>query len=332
MNFIKQCGVISMLALYALTACTREAEQAPVINYPEGYTGRIQYQLEANYNFFYYTKMQTDDAPWLKDTLRADGPYTLLVMKSDQLFYYSYWDVDYAVGLMNYLIIPGKQVFKTWPAGRNQPLKTLLGPDLYFSKYVNGSDTVMTINGTNITSADNEATNGTLQVISTIIPPALYSSLSRRISGDPDLSMFSAAIARAGIDAALDKDTFTVMAPLNAAFANANTAALGLGISTMDSLLRADPVMLKALVQNHIIKGKYFSSDMQDDFKKNNNDTVCYPTLSGHDIKYYYYFYSNGINPFQPAQIKFTNTQNQPINNEVAGKSVVNRITEILAL
>lgn len=336
MNFIKYLSFAGILILFISTGCKKDKATAPA-TYPDGYTGRLQYQLEANYNFYEYTLMQSANAPWLKDTLRSNGPYTLLAVNSSQLYSYGNWGNSYNTDLLRGWIIPGSHSFKKMPVGKNQPLKTLSGAELYFSKYVKGSDTIMTINGSKIIAADNVATNGMLQVIETLFPPVVYPSLSKRISSDPDLSLFAAAIQRAGLTADIDQESYTVLAPLNTAFTHINTANLGLGISTMDSLLQADPALLKRFVQNHMIRGKIFNSDMQYDFFKNNDDTVRYATAGGQELRYYSlfnfynYFYGPGNSSNAPVELSLTNAKYQPINNEAAGKSVLNRITQVLA-
>ena len=337
MNLLKQLFAC-LLAISALSACRKDDDDTTTpFTWPEGYTGRIQYLVEANYNYDYFVQMQTNAAPWSMDTLRATGPWTLLSMNSSQLYSYGLWPANYAPDLMRYLIIPGRVELGKLPMGSNQPFTTLLGTTIYVSKYTNTKgDTLLAINGSKVTGKDAVATNGLIQTVEAVFPPAVYTSMYHRIISDTSLSMFAAALQRTGLEKEVDTGALTVLAPLNSAFTSANTASLGLGISTMDSLLQTDHAVLKRLVENHLIRGLHFSADMINDFEINNADTVRYATQSGDTIRYYrqynYYDYWYGKGNTQPAQFKTQNSNTyQPLLNEVAGKSVLDRITEVLA-
>ncbi len=162
-------------------------------------------------------------------------------------------------------------------------------------------------------SLDNAATNGMIQAVNNTFPPPYFKELSKRISGDTSLTMFYTAIQRAGLTEILNAGNYTVLAPVNMAFLNSNTASLGMGISTMDSLLQADPELLKRIVQHHIITdGMLFNSDMQQDYVNNMNEPVHYNTLGGQQIKYEWRFnfmdiFSGNGNSATAAEVWKTN-------------------------
>jgi hypothetical protein len=100
----------------------------------------------------------------------------------------------------------------------------------------------------------------------------------------------------------------------------------------MDSLLEADPAVLKQVAGQHIITdGLLFNSDMQQQFRVNNNDTVRYHALNGGELKYFSNnFWGNRIDGSTAATLVFTNMLRQLVTDEVAGKSIVNRISQVL--
>jgi uncharacterized surface protein with fasciclin (FAS1) repeats len=181
---------------------------------------------------------------------------------------------------MRYATIDGKIAFKSIPLVENKPYKTHTGGNLYVSRYLEGSDTITTINGVKLASVDNPASNGLIQVLPQTINPELYLSAVPYLRSDTTLSLFTAALQRAGLDQQLlqGNDAYTLLAPSNRAFQQSAKLGTNLGISTLDSILKADPTKLADFLKYHIIKGRYFDNDL---FRYTKADPTGIVTLNG---------------------------------------------------
>jgi uncharacterized surface protein with fasciclin (FAS1) repeats len=149
-----------------------------------------------------------------------------------------------------------------------------MGGNVYISRYLSGTDTVTTVNGLQVISSDNPASNGLISVISGSIPnPQIYPTVLQVLQSDTGFSIFAAALQRTHLDTLLNGNgPFTVLAPRNSAF------------QPVDSILVADPVWLGKLIRYHILPGRYFLNDF---LRRQTTDTLQLATMNGTALKFF---------------------------------------------
>lgn len=266
---LKAMVCIAVLTV-ALTGCKKDPEQTS----GPGLDGAtLKFVLNDNFNFgvVYGALSKTN----LLDTLGKPGPYTFIAPANSAyaLILINYPLTSYAFQLispltlrnqMQYYTLDGKIAFKSISLVQNKPYKTHTGGNIYVSRYLNGNDTVTTVNGLKVTSLDNPASNGLIQVLPQVMNPEVYLNSLSYLRSDTTLSLFSAAVQRAGLDVSLlqGNEVYTMLAPSNTAFQRSAKLGLNLGLSTLDSIVKADPVKLADFLKYHILKGRYFDGDL----------------------------------------------------------------------
>lgn len=157
--------------------------------------------------------------------------------------------------ILRYHILAGKYDFNTLPFLFNQEVKTIDGLSMYVTRWVKNTDTVLTINGTQIVSKNLAGSNGLIQVINSVLTPSTYPLLSQAIAGNDSLTFFNQALIRANLAGTLQQaGPYTVFAPTNNAFRAA-------GYPTIESINNADPTALAALMKYQILSGRKFVYD-----------------------------------------------------------------------
>jgi len=266
--WLKAAACLLMLSL-SMAGCKKNTMQAPN-RVQDGST--IKFVLNDNFTFgVVYAALTSVN---LQDSLAKPGPYTFLAPNNDayaliHIAYpattYSFAYISPAVMLntMRYSILDGKIAFKNIPLTENKPYQTHTGGNIYVSKYLDGADTVTTVNGVRLTSTDNPASNGFIQVMPKVMNPEVYANAVAYLHNDTTLSLFAAVLQRSGLDKSLlqGTDVYTLLAPSNNAFQQSAKLGMNLGVSTLDSILMADPAKLAGLLKYHIIKGRYFDGD-----------------------------------------------------------------------
>ena len=252
-----------------LTACRKEGAQGVSTEDPSS----IKYVLGDNFNLSAVTTAL--QYGYLLDTLAKRGPYTFLaadnpafllanVQPTVALNGFYYFTPQRMHNILGYSILPGRLAFDSLPLGINQPLSTLIGGHVYISRWLANNDTVTTANGLRLKSLDNAASNGLIQILPQLLNPELYPTLSGYIHSDSTLTLFAAAVQRAGLDLSIlsGKDPFTILAPSNAAFRNSASLGMGVDISSMSAILQADPAALSDFLKYHILSGRWFQGDL----------------------------------------------------------------------
>jgi uncharacterized surface protein with fasciclin (FAS1) repeats len=267
-KFLKQ-GICAVLFILAVNGCKKDNQIVKTSDAASGST--INFVLNDNFNLnIGYAGLQYTG---LIDTLAKPGPYTFLAADNNAflmegvanysgfMFFGSQARIQ---NIMLYSILNGKIAFKNLPLVQNKPFLTHEGGNVYVSKYISGTDTIVTVNGVILSSIDNPASNGLIQVMPQVMNPEIYQKLVDHIHNDTTLTMFSAALQRCKLDVSLlsGTDEYTLLAPSNTAFYKSGQLGKNLGVSTLDSILIADPVKLTAFLKYHIIKGRYFEGDL----------------------------------------------------------------------
>lgn len=259
---MKRIKIWVLLLMGMATACQKDDGPVAAVN---GST--LNYVLADNYTL--QTLYILMDECHLLDTLAQKTNYTLLAPENNVLEPLgikppnttSLLGLQTAFNMMRYAIMQGKVSFADLPLDTVTIVKTVQGGNVYLKRYIDGADTIITVNGFRPKSIDNPASNGLVQVVPQLLNPEFYTSATAALQSDSLTGLFAAALQRAGLTELLSgKDTYTVLAPSNKAMQAA--ASLGLGISTLDSILQADPAKLATLLKYHILKGRYFEGDI----------------------------------------------------------------------
>lgn len=114
--------------------------------------------------------------------------------------------------------------------------------------YVNKSGTAVSVNGSRVTTADVQASNGVIHIIDKVLLPPAGTVLAVA-QADTTLSLLTAAAVRGGaaVTGALGGTTpITVFAPTNAAFRAA-------GFANVAAINAADVATLTAVLTNHVV-------------------------------------------------------------------------------
>lgn len=347
---LRWCRLPALLICAGTTSCTKTIGVSPQAQAAADsvYSNRLQFVVTDNFTFtLYYTGLGFIG---LQDTLAQPGPFTVLAPANsgfnNPAYWYIYsaanipyfWTTAYIQDFFRYTVLDGRYSIDSMPLGDNQQLPTPGGFHVYVSKYVQGGDTVATVNGSLLTNIDGAATNGLLDALSIPINPEESHTVIDRIDNDERLTFFALALQRVGLDSVLaNGGPWTVLAPENGAFANAS--GLGAGLSTMDSLLLADTAVLGRIVRGHILRVRYFVND----FARNGNgpgDTLRLVSLNGEPVTFYMgslnysgpeALFLGGSGNGTPAQIYPTSNSIYQYNGDIAaGNGVLQKIDQVL--
>jgi len=151
--------------------------------------------------------------------------------------------------ILKYHVVTAKVPSTGVPA--SDTVKSLLGRNIYASKNANG----VFVNGIKVKSADVQAANGVIHVISSVlIPPT--KTIAQLATDEPNLSLLLTAVVRAGLAGAVSAPgKYTVFAPTNQAFINA-------GFPDEATINAAPPAAVAAIVNAHIFATNVFASDL----------------------------------------------------------------------
>lgn len=283
--------VIMMTIIMALVTITGCRKDDTVVIHPHTEDGNtIKFALNDNFNFSMTNAAM--NTVRLSGILAEKGPYTVFVPNNNAFALVGINELPrittFYVGsqlynLMSYGIVKEGLKLKKIPITDNKPYKTLAGGNIYVSKYLNGTDTIITVNGVKLVSADNPASNGAIQVLPQMVNPEFYSTVGGYLRADTSLTLFNAAMERSGLSTELlgGKDTYTVLALSNQALQQSAKLGLNLGLSTLDSIIHADPARLAALLKYHMVKGRYFDNDL---FRLSENGTKPVTMLDGGEV------------------------------------------------
>ncbi len=214
-------------------------------------------------NFNLKTFSAALDRSNLTSAVSAEGPFTALV-PSDAAFQAGGYNGPGAIiaasqpvikKLTAYHILEGMYQLERMPFLFNQEIASYGGGKLYFTRWVKGNDTIMTVNGSRITPQAVKASNGLVQVIDRVLQPYSFGQLADAIAAENELTLFYQALRRAGMEELLrGKGPFTVYAPDNNAMA-------AYGLVSLEEVNNTNPVALQALLRYHIVADRRFLND-----------------------------------------------------------------------
>lgn len=280
------CGLLTLFLLIT-AGCQKDAKTAQL---PVADNNSIKYVLNDNFTFGTFFKALSFVN--FQDTLAKLGPYTCLApdntafttLTAGQNLIFDAKKPVPILNMMRYFTLKGRILFKNQPLLQNKAFLTLTGGNIYVSKYLKGTDTITTINGIKIAASDNLASNGLIQVLPRILTPQVYHKTMDYIHNDTTLTLFSIALQRAKLDVSLlaGSDEYTILAPSNNAFQQSRKLGKNLGVSTLDSILTADPDKLAAFLKYHMMQGRYFEGDL---FKYITANPAGITMLNGKNVK-----------------------------------------------
>jgi uncharacterized surface protein with fasciclin (FAS1) repeats len=247
--------MIVMMALWSMTACTKDNKNpAPVDN------NLISLVVADNFNLSVFTAVLQRSGQYAK--LKERGPFTVLA-PSDAAFEQAGYATPTAVAtaegavinaIGRYHVLDGRYDLNKLPFQFNQELRSQ-GGKLYATRWVKGLDTVVTVNGARILSADAPASNGLVQVINRVLTPYLHDRLGDAVAAEQSITLFSEALKVSGLLATINgAGPFTIFAPSNVAMQN-------YGYATVQQIRNTDPEELKRFLRFHIILDRRFIYD-----------------------------------------------------------------------
>ena len=157
--------------------------------------------------------------------------------------------VDKLTNILTYHVLARKVASTNMPV--SDTMKTLQGNNLFASKNNNG----IFVNGIKIKTADVQASNGVIHIISKVmIPPS--KNIAALANSTASLSLLYAAVVKIGLATSLTSaGKYTIFAPTNIAFAQA-------GFPDVNAINNADTSVLAPIVRAHILKTNFFASDL----------------------------------------------------------------------
>ncbi|PUZ29399.1 hypothetical protein DCC81_08105 [Chitinophaga parva] len=260
--------IFPLLLVCAAMASCKKDDNRPAPQDP-GYEARIRFVLEDNYTFSFTSSALQFSA--MQDTMTQQGPYTMFAPTNAAWLHFNVQGVSSYMwqfftqqrlrDIMQYHIVPGSVSLRALPLGTDTAMQTLNGGPLHLEKYLENGDTMITVNGEQVSIIDNYASNGNVNGIDGIMNPEQYNTVLDMMRNEPALTMFVAALQRAGLEQVLAGNTvYTVLAPVNDAFKNSSVP--GMDLTSINGILQADPAALATLLKGHFLQGRYFQRDL----------------------------------------------------------------------
>lgn len=158
--------------------------------------------------------------------------------------------------ILLYHVLPSEVVAANVPAGPNAKVITSGGDSIFVTKNAQG----VFVNGTNVTQADIDASNGVIHLVSKVLlPPS--GNIVEVAQANANFSFLVAAVVRASTGSTnvaqilSSGGPFTVFAPTNDAF-------IAAGFANIAAINAADPNTLASILTYHVVPGRAFSSDL----------------------------------------------------------------------
>lgn len=248
-------GLIGSIC-FIVTACSTNKKSNPAPVPPPAKTFSISETISADPNFSLLgaALIKTD----LTTALKGKGTFTVFAPTNTAFKAAGYKD-ESAVNaadkrilssILQYHILPVNSI----PIATNTEFVTQSSEKLYVTK--TDVDKI-SVNGIPTVKLSKKATNGTIQVINTILTVPVIDVMAI-IKNTPNLTYLDEAIKRANLSTILsEKGPYTIFAPSNQAFIDA-------GYPTINAIKAADPIKLSNLIKYHLINRRLFSSDFKD--------------------------------------------------------------------
>ncbi|MDX2161602.1 MAG: fasciclin domain-containing protein [bacterium] len=219
----------------------------------------------------------------LGDVLAGEGPFTVLAPTNDaftatlEALNLTVEDVagnpELLTAILTYHVIPERIFFRDLIRGLTAA--TVQGENIVFAE---GDGGRLNANDVTILDVDNVASNGIVHVVEgVLVPPSILGPLTRPnlpavLSSNGNFSSLVAAVSAAGlVDALSGEGPFTVLAPTDAAFAE----ALAYLDVTAEELF-ANTELLTQVLTYHVIPARLGRSDLQGEIATLQGENVTF--------------------------------------------------------
>ncbi len=236
------------------------------------YQRRIRFVMQDNLNFTITTAAMQFGG--ILDSTTQPGPFTFCapvdaawapfnIASTNQYSFQSFTSQRMHEWMM-YHLLKGSTDLRKLPLDTDTALLAMNGGHVYVKTYLENGDTVITINGLKILSVDIAASNGNIQSIPYVLNPDSYNTMMDQLGSIPYLTLFVAALQHSGLDSLYltGSTPYTVLAPSNAAFIASAGTTPGMDLTTISGILATDPATLAEFLKCHIIKGRFFQTDL----------------------------------------------------------------------
>ncbi|NIT59630.1 MAG: hypothetical protein GWN00_26445, partial [Aliifodinibius sp.] len=246
---------VAILLLFTLQACGDDDNPTD----PPNETGNIAEVAQSNDDFSDLVSALSDAG--LVSTLEGDGPFTVFAPTNnafgnlpDGLL--SSLTNEQLTEILSYHVIAGSEI-ASGDLQSEQAVEAFAGGELFITA---DGDVVVNDNAT-VVNADIEASNGTIHAIDQVLLPDSFLDVVGIVTKRYNLQSLEDAVVSENLASALQEDgPFTVFAPTNNAFSNAD-----LGDQSLAEVL-----------QYHVIPAEVLSGDLQ--------ATQTVETLQGEDL------------------------------------------------
>lgn len=164
--------------------------------------------------------------------------------------------VETLTAVLQYHVLETRVPAASVPAGPNAEVNTLSDETLFATRNNAG----VFINGTQVKSADVEASNGIIHVVSRVLMPPM-GNIVEMAAANPDMTYLVAAVTRADASGTSVSGALSAAGPLTV-FAPTNQAFIDAGFATVGDIQAADPTTLRDILLHHVIAARVFSSDL----------------------------------------------------------------------
>lgn len=265
------------------------------------------------------------------DTLSSAGPFTVIAPSNNAFNAAGFISgagviqaKDSMYAMMPYCILHQRLRLDSLPLAFNQVITASNGQPLYVTHWGNTRDTAITVNGARISTIDQPASNGLVNIADRLLNPVVYKNVQEAVSGDASLSIFNAVLQQSGMAPQLQTGgPYTLFAPNNTAF-------VAIGINTTDSIYHMDPAILATWVKAHLVSGRRFVYDyiLQADVSTN---TVAETMNDGSNANITLIADFSQPGRFSGIHIQGTGAQASLVKSDVlAGNGVVHSISQVL--
>lgn len=233
---------VAVLLVFTLQACGDDDDNGNGPTDPPSDTGNIVEVAESNDDFSDLVSALSDAG--LVSTLEGDGPFTVFAPTNDAFagVDLSGFTEDQLVEVLSYHVVSGNIASGDLEA--QQSVEALAGGNLF----ITADGEVRVNDNATVVNADIEASNGVIHAIDQVVLPDSYQDVVGIISKRYGLQSLEDAVVSEELASALQGDgPFTVFAPTNEAFANAE-------LGDQD---------LAEVLQYHVIPNEVLSGDLE---------------------------------------------------------------------
>merc|ERR1711893_70011 len=196
----------------------------------------------------------------LADTIATGGPFTVFAPTNDAFSALPQSTLDVLNNnntalqeVLKYHVVSGK-VMST-DLTNEMTADSLQAAKIRINIYQKTSGTVITATGSQVTTPDQEASNGVIHVVNRVMYPIPTADIPGLVTSEPNYSTLLTAVSTAELVQTLKGGPFTIFGPDNTAFGKVPSCAL-------DALLKNKTALTKVLTY-HVVTGTFYSAGLE---------------------------------------------------------------------